>query len=113
MSQCNEMLKAEGKSYPRTCQKCRLGPCTYKPTEEERSLVSKSQFLMKVTGDLQSLPFRDMLTLSRQLQVSLPSKPTKDLSVAEIAEALLSAAEHVNPTKAGNFIPQFPINGRD
>jgi hypothetical protein len=63
---------------------------------------------MKVTGDIQTLPFRDMLTLARHLQVSLPEKGVKELSVAEIAEALLSAAEHVNPTKTASTEPRFP-----
>lgn len=27
MSTCNQTLKAQGKVYPRTCQKCGLGPC--------------------------------------------------------------------------------------
>lgn len=27
MSECQQDLKAAGKSYPRTCQKCGLGPC--------------------------------------------------------------------------------------
>ncbi len=31
MSTCNETLKAQGKAYPRTCQKCGLGPCAGHP----------------------------------------------------------------------------------
>lgn len=31
MSTCTETLKAQGKPYPRTCQKCGLGPCVGHP----------------------------------------------------------------------------------
>lgn len=31
MSTCNEVLKAQHKTYPRTCQKCGLGPCVGHP----------------------------------------------------------------------------------
>lgn len=31
MSECNKKLQAEGKAYPRTCAKCRLGPCLDEP----------------------------------------------------------------------------------
>jgi len=30
MSTCNETLKAQHKTYPRTCEKCGLGPCIEK-----------------------------------------------------------------------------------
>jgi len=28
MADCNKQLQAEGHSYPRTCARCKLGPCT-------------------------------------------------------------------------------------
>lgn len=31
MSTCNEVLKAQHKTYPRTCAKCGLGPCVGHP----------------------------------------------------------------------------------
>ncbi|MBW8783012.1 MAG: hypothetical protein JF599_14165 [Verrucomicrobia bacterium] len=31
MTICNETLKLQGKSYPRTCAKCGLGPCVGSP----------------------------------------------------------------------------------
>lgn len=31
MSDCNEVLKAQNKTYPRTCQRCGLGPCVMRP----------------------------------------------------------------------------------
>ncbi len=30
---CNNMLRAERKSYPRTCAECGLGPCNWKPAQ--------------------------------------------------------------------------------
>lgn len=33
-STCNETLRLQGKAYPRTCKKCRLGPCIGKPVEQ-------------------------------------------------------------------------------
>jgi len=36
---CNEVLRREGKRYPRTCAECRLGPCTYKLEVKIKPLV--------------------------------------------------------------------------
>lgn len=33
-STCNETLRAQGKSYPRTCKKCGIGPCVGKPKSD-------------------------------------------------------------------------------
>jgi len=34
-STCNDTLRAQGKSYPRTCKKCGLGPCVGKTKQEQ------------------------------------------------------------------------------
>ncbi len=31
-SDCTRIMREQGKSYPRTCPKCGLGPCAYQPT---------------------------------------------------------------------------------
>jgi hypothetical protein len=39
-STCNHTLRAQGKSYPRTCKKCGFGPCIGKPKQEHGEPVA-------------------------------------------------------------------------
>lgn len=36
MVDCNKQLQAEGRSYPRTCQRCKFGPCEKFSLEERK-----------------------------------------------------------------------------
>ncbi len=50
-----------------------------------------SERLMKVTGDIKALPYRDLMKLAFVLGARA------DITASELAEDLLSAAEEINP----------------
>lgn len=53
--------------------------------------------LLKVTGDLQRLPFREMLALAEAIQKAMALRSTS--TVADYAVAVLEAAEGLNPIR--------------
>jgi len=37
---CNQKLKADGKTYPRTCRFCGLGPCAFPQDEKYAAIIT-------------------------------------------------------------------------
>lgn len=85
---CNELLKAEGKSYPRQCAKCKFGPCTERPKEPDASVLLKN-----IAGLLQRLPYRDMTDFAQQ--VASKFKERDDVTKWNVTNALLATSDDI------------------
>jgi hypothetical protein len=62
------------------------------PRQEHNSLTS--QQLMKFTGDLKAMPYRELMAFSEKLSQTLQDRP---VTPAALAEVLVSTAEQINP----------------
>lgn len=51
MAECNQVLKAQGQAYPRTCAVCGLGPCIYEvaPAVVDKVVNALSRQVMTAT----------------------------------------------------------------
>lgn len=67
-STCNETLRAQGKSYPRTCKKCGLGPCVGKPKSDTTPPAAPAQESVALTDAIHSEP-TEMLHKWRVLEL--------------------------------------------
>lgn len=106
MATCNRVLQDKGENYPRTCAKCRLGPCQdYRPDQAPAQLKA-------IAGLIQKLSYRDMLTFGEHIAKALEGRD--GYKAADIVAATLAASDgiigHGIPVATGQVGGHEPLD---